>query len=107
MSRYRSFQEFYPFYLSQHRRLGTRLLHVLGTSLVLASVGWALAARRQSLLLVAPLLGYGPAWLSHALCERNRPATLQYPLWSLMADFRMFAGILTGRERLSVGRGEI
>jgi hypothetical protein len=101
LTRFKTFKEFYPFYLSQHRQLGTRLLHVLGTSLVLLNVGWALRARRARLLLLAPLLGYGPAWLSHMLCERNRPATFQYPLWSLMADFKMFAEILTRKEPLS------
>ncbi|PNH03579.1 hypothetical protein TSOC_010354 [Tetrabaena socialis] len=99
--RLRTFAAFYPFYASQHRRLGTRLLHVLGTSAVLLDVGLALALRRPRLLLLAPLLGYGPAWLSHLLCERNRPATFRYPLWSLAADFKMFLGIITGKERLA------
>ncbi|EFJ40561.1 hypothetical protein VOLCADRAFT_99673 [Volvox carteri f. nagariensis] len=101
MRRYNTFEEFYPFYLTQHRRLGTRVLHIFGTSLVLLNAGWALVARQPRLLLLAPVLGYGPAWLSHMLCECNRPATFQYPLWSLMADFKMFVDILRGRERLS------
>ncbi|GLI69203.1 hypothetical protein VaNZ11_013775 [Volvox africanus] len=98
--RYTTFKEFYRFYLTQHRHFGTRLLHMFGTSLVLINVGWALASRQPRLLLLTPLLGYGPAWLSHLLCERNRPATFQYPLWSLAADLKMFADILTGTERL-------
>ena len=34
---FKSFVEFYPFYLSQHDRLGTKLLHAVGTSFVVAS----------------------------------------------------------------------
>lgn len=98
--RYKSFAEFYPFYLTQHRHFGTRLLHVVGTSLVLLNISWALATRQPRWLLLSPLLGYGPAWLSHLLCERNRPATFQNPLWSLMADFKMFVDILICRETL-------
>lgn len=100
--RYSTFAEFYPYYASQHRALGTRLLHVAGTAAVLAHTAWALASRQPRLLLLAPLLGYGPAWLGHALVERNRPATFTYPLWSLMADFKMFFAIVTGREPLSL-----
>ena len=47
-----------------------------------------------------PLLGYGCAWIGHFVFEKNRPATWQYPFYSLMGDWVMFAQMLTGRLRL-------
>ena len=37
MSRYQSFREFYPFYLSEHRNPTCRKLHFAGTTLVLVT----------------------------------------------------------------------
>jgi hypothetical protein len=41
--------------------------------------------------------GYGFAWFSHFAFEKNRPATFQQPLYSLMGDWKMFWQMLTGR----------
>jgi hypothetical protein len=96
---YRSFADFYPFYLSEHSRRGTRRLHFAGTLLVIGTLVYALATRRWSALALLPVFGYGFAWVAHFAVERNRPATFTHPLYSLVGDFRMFADILRGRIR--------
>lgn len=94
---YGTFRDFYPFYLTEHRRSGTRRLHFAGTLLVLLTLVYAIASRRWALLLLTPVFGYAFAWVGHFFVERNRPATFQYPLYSLAGDFRMFADMLRGR----------
>jgi len=79
-SRIPDFERFWPFYVSQHGRPGTRALHFAGLTLALLLIVTSLAAGRPSLLLWALLAGYGFAWVGHFFIEKNRPATFQYPL---------------------------
>ena len=99
MKAYRSFNEFYPFYLSQHENPTCRRLHVVGSFGVLALAVWALLTQQWLLLLGLPVLGYGFAWLGHFVFEKNRPATFTYPLYSLMGDWVMFWQTLSGQRR--------
>lgn len=93
---YRTFAEFWLFYLREHSRPETRALHYAGTALVIAVAAYAFATGRWWWLLAMPLAGYGFAWFAHFRVERNRPATFTYPLWSLIADYRMFGLWITG-----------
>src|SRR3954463_11619650 len=84
-----TFEEFWPYYLSQHRQRGCRILHYIGTSAALIIAAAALWRGQPRLIIAAVLAGYLPAWLAHLLIEHNRPATFRYPLWSFRADFKM------------------
>jgi hypothetical protein len=94
MTRY---SEFWPHYLSQHADPKTRLIHVAGTVLALASLVAGATRANLWLIAAAPFLGYGPAWAAHAFVEKNRPATFTHPLWSLYSDFRMAGLFLSGQ----------
>lgn len=97
MDRARSFEDFWPRYLAEHAAPATRAIHVAGTWLALAVLLLALLAGPWWMLLLVPLIGYGAAWGSHALVERNRPATFTHPLWSLRGDLRMAWLVARGR----------
>jgi hypothetical protein len=96
---FRSFGEFYPYYLSEHRDRTCRRLHFVGTAFVILLLVYALSTGQWAFLWLLPLVGYGFAWAGHFFFEKNRPATFQYPLYSLIGDFVMFRDILTGRIR--------
>jgi hypothetical protein len=97
--RFASFHEFYPYYLAEHRDRTCRRLHFVGTSLVLIVLATAALTRNPWLLLLAPVAGYGFAWVGHFGFEKNRPATFTHPFYSLAADFVLFRDMLTGRIR--------
>jgi hypothetical protein len=91
-----SFSDFYPFYLGEHQHPVSRQLHFIGTLIVILLLVTSIILQKYSLLILMPLAGYGFAWTGHFFFERNRPATFQYPFYSLMGDFVMFWQILTG-----------
>ena len=88
---FRTFEEFWPFYVKEHQKKSTRILHFIGTTGAMACVAGGLLTKRRWLLAVAPVIGYGPAWVSHFFIEGNKPASFKHPLWSLRADLVMWS----------------
>ncbi|HEY9502887.1 MAG TPA: DUF962 domain-containing protein [Pyrinomonadaceae bacterium] len=97
--RYKSFSEFWPFYVAEHSKPATRWLHLIGTIIGTASMVFLLASGRWWLIPLGLIPGYALAWFAHFVIEKNRPATFQYPLWSFMGDYKMIALMLTGKMR--------
>ena len=91
------YNSFWPVYLAAHRHPATRAVHMVGTAASIALVLTAVAFRSAWILAAAVIAGYGLAWLSHGLVERNQPATFRHPLWSIFSDFRMLFLWLSGR----------
>lgn len=96
-TRYRSFGEFYSFYLTEHSNRTSRRLHFIGTSISLALIVAGVAIHGWWLFVFALLQGYAFAWAGHFFFEHNKPATFKYPCFSFIGDWRMWWEILSGK----------
>ena len=96
--RIKTYDEFYKFYLTEHKNKTSRTLHFIGTFLVFILIGIAIYKNWSWKWFLVPVVGYGFAWIGHAFFEKNKPATFKYPLWSLISDFKLFFEILLGKR---------
>lgn len=102
--RFKSFEEFWPFYVLEHSNKTNRILHFVGTSAALTILGAAAIKKKPGMIPLALVAGYGCAWVGHFMIEGNRPATFTYPLWSLMGDFKMWSKMVRGKMDREVER---
>jgi hypothetical protein len=96
---FRDFEDFFPWYVSQHSKRATRWSHFAGTHLGAATALMGVATRRPALLPAFPIVSYSVAWFSHFVIEKNNPASFGHPLWSLRGDVRMLAMMWQGRDQ--------
>ncbi len=92
-----TFEQFWPYYLGEHKNPLCRNLHFVGTTLALSLLVTAAVTQQPWFVLGALLSGYAFAWVGHFFIEKNRPATFTYPLWSFAADWKMWAYTLSGK----------
>lgn len=100
-----NFEEFWPYYVSQHMNPACRKLHFVGTGLALANL--AISPLFPPAALAAPLYGYGFAWVGHVVFEKNEPARWMGPrelVWSLRSNFCMFRKMIDGSMGAEVER---
>jgi hypothetical protein len=94
---FKSFAEFWPFYLAEHKQPITKLIHFIGTSLGIIAFLFIIYFRAWWGVPVALVGIYGPLFASHFIFEKNRPATFRNPIWSVFADLKMWWSLLTGK----------
>ena len=95
----KTFEEFWPYYMSQHQDPICRLLHFLGTTLGKACfVGGIFLS--PWLFLAAPVIGYLFAWIGHFGFEKNKPASwfsAKFAVWPFRGDMKMWRLMVVGR----------
>lgn len=99
-----TFADFWSFYVGQHRRQGTRVLHFAGTSAGLLCFARAFASGDGAFFLWGLIASYALAWIGHFAIEKNRPATFEHPWWSLLGDLKMYGLMWRGEMTAQVTR---
>ena len=70
-NKFNSFKEFYPFYLSEHSKKETKILHAIGSILVLLLFFYCILTKDFIKIIYSPIIGYGFAWIAHFIFEKN------------------------------------
>ena len=96
----KDYNEFYRFYLTEHRSIASRRLHVAGSTLGLYFWSKAISQRKAKYLAYGLLSGYACAWVGHFFFEHNKPASFKQPLYSFISDWRMLSDVARGRLSL-------
>ena len=101
---FKTYAEFWDFYVSEHSKPLTRLLHFAGTTLGLVLLIYFVATGRWYFFPLFFVVGYAFAWFGHFFVEKNRPASFKYPFWSFISDFKMIGLMLAGRMSAEAAR---
>ncbi|NNH01310.1 DUF962 domain-containing protein [Acinetobacter sp. ANC 5414] len=95
-----NYHEFYRFYLTEHRNITSRRLHVFGSGVGVYFFTQAIRQRKAKYLAYGLLSGYACAWVGHFMFEKNKPASFKQPLYSFISDWRMLSDVLRGNLSL-------
>ena len=104
IQRYERFEDFWPYYVSEHANPLNRKLHFWGTNNLFFWLALAVIRRNPKLLVFAVISSYAYAWIGHFLIEKNRPATLDYPLLSALGDLQMYVKTWQGQMDAEVAQ---
>lgn len=96
----KNYDEFYRFYLTEHRNIASRRLHAAGSSIGLYFFSKAIRKRQAKYALYGLVSGYACAWVGHFFFEHNKPASFKQPMYSFISDWRMLSDIARGRLSL-------
>ena len=99
-TKFTSFKEFYPYYLSEHKLKINKILHALGSIYGLIFLIFVIFSEQYKLIPIAFLIGYFFAWIGHFIYEKNKPATFKHPLYTFMGDWVMLKDIITRKIKL-------
>jgi hypothetical protein len=93
----RNYAEFWDFYVQEHSKPLTRVLHFIGTWIGLVLLVWFIWRGTWYYFPACFVVGYAFAWFAHFVVEKNRPATFKHPFWSFVSDYKMMWYMLTRR----------
>jgi len=97
------FEVFWASYLLHHKHPVTRLLHLIGTAIVLAAFVASVVRMTPVPAMVGLLVGYACAFIGHWYVEKNQPLTLKHPILAGLCNMRLFGLECLGVFKLGGG----
>ena len=95
--KYETLKEYYVIHLSQHTNNFNRFLHTIGITFAIFFMFLNFLKGNYLFVLISPLIGNAINLIGHLCFEKNKPATLKNPIFSLLSEFIMVYHILTGQ----------
>ena len=99
-TKFTSFKDFYPYYLSEHKLKINKIMHAMGSLIGPSFLIYILVIEQYKFIPDSFLFGYAFAWIGHFFFEKNKPATFQYPIYSFIGDWVMLKDIFSGKIKL-------
>ena len=99
-TKFTSFKDFYPYYLSEHKVKTNKILHIIGSLTGLSFLFYIVYIEKYKFIPISFLFGYTFAWIGHFFFEKNKPATFKYPVYSFIGDWVMLKDIFSGKIKL-------
>ena len=96
-TQFRSFKEFYPAYLMDHRDPMSRKIHFAAFAIYLSGNVAGLVLWSWWPVFLTAFIGYIMSWFGHFYFEKNMPTSFGKPYWSMRAGRKMFIDMLIGR----------
>ena len=96
----KNYHEFYRFYLTEHRNIMSRRLHVAGSSIGLYFFAKGIKQRKEKHFAYGLLSSYACAWIGYKKKKKNKPASFKQPIYSFISDWKMFSDVLRGNLSL-------
>lgn len=97
MANKETFDEFWIRYLAAHQNATCRKWHYAASVAGIVSLAAFVVTLNPVILLAGFVASYGAAWIGHFFVEGNTPLAFTRPLWSLVADYRMFFLAIAGK----------
>lgn len=94
----RTFGEFWEHYQELHSHPRTRAMHAIATASALGILALAVTRRSPKLALLAPVVDYTIAQVSHRF-DGTKTRPTRRPLWHARAEWRLFRASLRDAEQ--------
>jgi hypothetical protein len=107
IQKFKSFEDFWPFYLSQHNTPICRAFHYAGTLIATVPFFYFIFTGNFLFIPLSLLPGYGLAWIGHFGFEKNKPAAFNNPIWSLLGDYKMLYYFFAGKIVVETQKPEV